>query len=94
MTPDQLLGELACDPAQVPFPPLFEQQREEDDLKEHVPELVPDRGIVPATGCFGEFIRLLDRMGNDRAFVLFPVPGAFSPETAGHFIQPLQRLRE
>ena len=62
------------------------------DLEEHVAELVEQLGVVARGGGVGQLVGLLDRVGNDRALVLGPVPGTLAAEPAGDLVELGDRL--
>ena len=84
MTPVADLREVAC-------APLLEQQRQEMDLEEHVAELIEQAAIVAAVGRVGEFVGLLERVRDDRALILLPVPGTLDTQPARDRVEALQR---
>ncbi len=78
MAPDELRVHLAGHRLEIAFTALLEQQREEVDLEEQVAELTAKRLGVTGQRGIGDFVRLLDRVRNDRALRLLAVPGALS----------------
>ena len=86
---DQLLGQLLGDLVERTLAALLEQQRQEDDLKEDVAELVAQLRVVALGGGVGELVCLLDRVRDDRALVLLAVPGALPPQPAGDLVETL-----
>ena len=93
MAADQLRGRVLGDGAEVAGPALLEQQREEVDLEEDVAELVEQLVVVAGGGGVGELVGLLDRVRDDRALVLRPVPRALAPQPAGDRVELGDRLR-
>ena len=65
---------------QVAGPSLLEQQREEVDLEEQVAELVEQLLVVAGERRVGDLVGLLDRVRDDRARGLLPVPGAVAAQ--------------
>jgi hypothetical protein len=90
---DQLRGQLLGDLRERAGVPLLEQQREEDDLEEHVAELVTQLLVVAALGGVGELVGLLDRVRDDRALVLLAIPGALPPQPAGDLVELVERVQ-
>jgi hypothetical protein len=90
---DQLRGQLLGDLRERAGVPLLEQQREEDDLEEHVAELVAQLLVVAALGGVGELVGLLDRVRDDRALVLLAIPGALPPQPAGDLVELVERVQ-
>ena len=66
VTADQLLGFPSATRRRAGAA-LLEQQRQEDDLEEHVAELVAELGVVAARRRVGELVGLLDRVRDDRS---------------------------
>ena len=85
---DDRLGDLG----QAAGAALLEQQREEVDLEQHVAQLVEELRVVTGRGRVGELVRLLDRVGDDRALVLLAVPRALAAQAAGDLVEPQERL--
>src|SRR5215218_9064581 len=86
---DQLLRHGLGDVRQVAGAPLLQQQREEVHLEQHVAQLVQQLGVVAARRRVRELVGLLDRVRDDRALVLLPVPRAFAPQTARDLVAPV-----
>ncbi len=86
---DQLLGQLLGDLVERTLAALLEQQRQEDDLKENVAELVAQLRVVALGGGVGQLVCLLDGVRDDRALVLLAVPGALPPQPAGDLVETL-----
>ena len=90
---DQFGGAGLGDCRQITLAALLEQQREEEHLEEDIAELVDHRLRVVARGGIGQLVGLLDRVRDDRAGVLFAVPGALPAQPPGHLIEVLERLQ-
>ena len=78
MATDELRVHVAGHGLEVALAALLEEQREEVDLEEKVAELPAERIRVTGQCSIGDFVRLLDRVRNDRALRLLAVPGALS----------------
>jgi hypothetical protein len=73
---------------------LLEQQRQEVGLEEEVAELVLELGgIAPDRGVC-DFVGLLDRVRDDRASRLLPVPGTVAAEPLGQLLELEKRVGE
>jgi len=92
MASDELAAAVLGDGSEVARAALLEQQREEVDLEEHVAELVEQLGVVTLGGGVGELVRLLDRVRDDRALVLFTVPRALRTQATREVVEATQRL--
>ena len=93
MTADQLLGDPVRDLGQRALAALLEQQREEDDLEQHVAELVAQGRVVAARRGVGELVGLLDGVGDDRALVLLAVPRTLPAQAAGDLVEALELVQ-
>ncbi len=89
---DQLRRAGLGDGRQIALAALLEQQREEENLKEDIAQLIDHRLRVVAGGGVGELVGLLDGVRHDRASVLLAVPGAFPAQSPGHLIEVLERV--
>jgi hypothetical protein len=92
MASDQLLPAVVGDLLEAPGPALLEQKREEVDLEEDVAKLVQQLAVVAAVGSVRQLVGLFDRMGDDRALVLFSVPGTLLAQLTSDLVQLRQRL--
>src|SRR5581483_8090157 len=70
---------------------LLEQEGEEEDLEEHVAQLVEELRVVARSGRVGQLVRLFHRVGDDRALVLLAVPGALAAQAPRDLVQPAKR---
>ncbi len=83
MPAHELLVDVPRHRLQVALALLLEQQREEVDLEEQVAELVEQLRRVVAERRIRDLVCLLDRVRDDRARGLLPVPGAVATESLG-----------
>ena len=88
---DELLGAVIGHLGEIARAALLEQQGEEVDLEEDVAELVEQLRVVAPVGGVGQLVGLLDRVRDDRALVLLPVPGALASQPVGDRVQPRER---
>ena len=94
MAADQLLAAVLRDLGQRAAAALLEQQREKVDLEEHVAELVEQLGVVARVRGRRQLVGLLDRVRDDRAFVLLTIPGALAAKPACDLVELLERGRQ
>ena len=87
---DQLLAAVLGHLGQAPLTALLEEQGQEVDLEEHVAELVKQLGVIARVGRVRQLVGLLDRVRDDRALVLLPVPGTLPAEPACDLVEPLE----
>ena len=92
MAADQLLPAVLGDLRQVAGAALLHQQREEVHLEEHVAQLVAQLDVVAALRRVGELVGLLERVRDDRALVLLPVPRALVAQAAGEVVEADERV--
>jgi hypothetical protein len=92
MAPHQLRSAPVGDAREVPGTALLEQQRKEVNLEEDIAELVQQLGVVATVGGVGELVRLLNRVGHDRALVLLAIPGTFATKAPRNRVQARERL--
>src|SRR5215212_11791185 len=92
MAANELLRHQLRDPRQVAGVPLLEQQRQEEDLKEDVAELVEELLVVTARRGVRELVGLLHGVGDDRALVLLSVPRALPAQAPGHGVEARERV--
>ena len=94
MPPDELLVDRSRGLLEVTVPLLLEKERQEVDLEEEIAQLVEQLvGPVGERGV-GDLVGLLDRVRDDRARRLLPVPGAFLAQAFCQLLQLEERVRE
>ena len=89
MAADQLGAAVVGHGRQVTGSPLLHEKGQEVDLEQHVAELVEQLGVVTGVGRVGQLVRLLHRVGDDRALVLLAIPRALRAQPAGDLVQAL-----
>src|SRR4051812_33709377 len=88
---DQLLAAVLGHRGEVTLAALLEQDGEEDDLEQHVAELVEQLAVIAAVGGVGQLVGLLDRVRHDRALVLLAVPRALDTEAPADLVEERER---
>ena len=76
MPPDQLVGQLLGHGREIKGPPFPGQLGMEEDMEEHVPELLLEGMIVPLINGLEQLVDLLENHRLERAVGLFSVPRA------------------
>ena len=94
MPPHELLVDVPSHGLEVAVSLLREQQREEVDLEEQVAQLVEQLRRVVREHRIRDLVGLLDRVRDDRARGLLPIPGALPAKVPGEVLEVEERLRE
>ena len=84
---DELLLDPARDRLERASASLLQQQRQKVGLEEEIAKLVFELGVVAGEGRVRDLVGLFDRVRDDRAGRLLPIPGAIAPEALGQLLK-------